>query len=883
MTLILLWLGNFSWLRAETSQEISRGLSIAIKDSLRLYESEHLVRGDEEGLNREIKKAPLKLSEREINPKDQEAGEKKETQTLEAQPTQTPDQKETEARETPQTKTPQKETGVPPTQTPDQKETEARETPQTQTPQKETGVPPTQTPEPQPTPPPTQTPEPQPTPSPTQTPTQTPEPQPTPSPTQTPEPQPTPPTPPPTQTPEPQPTPLTPPPTQTPEPQPTPPTPPPTQTPALQLILPPPPTQMPAPQPTEERENKEREERENKEREERENKEREERERREECRRLIKEGDGLINVRNFLDAEAKFREAIESCSFEVELYYKLGNTLLLLGKYEDANVVFQKAFEINSQYTDALDEAINLGKNGILLDKGNQPTSAISDLKQSAELILQIRQGLKRQVRQNFIQSTNWILIHLVNLLIKQQQFDEAFDWINLFTTTELADYTRLFKAKVRNKEAQKALEQWNQLNEKLQMQRQKLQEQQLQGKFSEELSQQVNKLQTKVYKKAEDISRRFPEVAELYETTPKDIADLKDRIPVGTTVIHPVLLTGVKDAPNTIALFVIANGRVTVKLVPVDPEQLNQLLIECYTSLTNRLQSEYLDNLEKLYDQLIRPIETEIQANQPKQLSIIATGKLRYIPFEALYDSKTEQYLIQKYPISYLTRLSVRSLQTAQTGNVTASRRVFAIGNPITKGKLTLSGAEKEVQRIKEILPESKVLIREQATLDAFKNNTPHFPIIHLATHGCFQYGGCDELGLKENTLVFSDKKLKISDAALLGLENVDLIVLSACQTALRTYYSGKPIITDHTQITNSPLQITGVAYLFERAGAKAVIGNLWSVDDKTSQQIIVDFYSNLTQSGMSKVEALQKAKLKQIKSHPWFWAPLVLIGDPR
>ncbi|BAZ22350.1 TPR repeat-containing protein [Kalymmatonema gypsitolerans NIES-4073] len=626
----------------------------------------------------------------------------------------------------------------------------------------------------------------------------------------------------------------------------------------------------------EERARKDREERARKDREERERKDREERERR--CSTLLREGNDLFKVKNFLDAEEKFRVAIKSCSDEEKLYYKLGNVLLLQGKYEDASVVFQQALKINSQYADALDQAIHLGKNGILLDKDNQPTSAISDLKQSAKFILQIRQGLKRQVRQNFLQSTNWIFIYLVNLLIKQQQFDEAFYWVNLFTTTELADYSRLIKAKVRDKKAQTALDEWNQLNEELQKQRQKLQ-----GKFSEELSQEVNKLQAKVYKKAEDISRRFPEVAELFETTPKDIADLKNRIPVGTTVIHPVLLTGVKDAPNTIALFVITNGQVTVKTIPVEPEQFNQLLIECYMSLTNRFQNKYLDNLEKLYDLLIRPVETEIQATQPKQLNIIATGSLRYIPFEALFDKETEKYLIEKYPVSYLTRLSVRSLQSAKTGNVTATKKVFAIGNPIPKGKLALPEAEREVQRITTILPGSKELIREQATLDAFKNNTPHFPIIHLATHGCFQYGGCDGLGLKENTLVFSDKKLKIADAALLGLENVDLIVLSACQTALQTYYSGKPIIPDHMQIINSPLPITGVAYLFERAGAKAVIGNLWSVDDKTTQQIIVDFYSNLAQPGMSKAEALQKAKLKQINMHPWFWAPLVLIGDPR
>jgi len=93
-------------------------------------------------------------------------------------------------------------------------------------------------------------------------------------------------------------------------------------------------------------------------------------------------------------------------------------------------------------------------------------------------------------------------------------------------------------------------------------------------------------------------------------------------------------------------------------------------------------------------------------------------------------------------------------------------------------------------------------------------------------------------------------------------------LIVLSACQTALQNESNGEAI--------------AGLAYVFERAGAKATIASLWSAEDKTTQAIMVQFYQNLKQ-GMSKGEALQKAKLTQIESHPFFWAAFVLIGDAR
>jgi CHAT domain-containing protein len=43
-----------------------------------------------------------------------------------------------------------------------------------------------------------------------------------------------------------------------------------------------------------------------------------------------------------------------------------------------------------------------------------------------------------------------------------------------------------------------------------------------------------------------------------------------------------------------------------------------------------------------------------------------------------------------------------------------------------------------------------------------------------------------------------------------------------------------------------------------------------------------MTQFYQNL-KNGMTKSEAMQKAKLSQINSHPYFWSPFILIGDYR
>ena len=172
------------------------------------------------------------------------------------------------------------------------------------------------------------------------------------------------------------------------------------------------------------------------------------------------------------------------------------------------------------------------------------------------------------------------------------------------------------------------------------------------------------------------------------------------------------------------------------------------------------------------------------------------------------------------------------------------------------------------EVRNIAQLFPASSAYIRNDATLDQFKTQAPRFPFLHLATHGCFQQGGCKKLGLEENTLLFADSQFNIRDAALLGLQNTRLLTLSACQTALQANSNGE--------------EISGIAYIFERAGAKAVMASLWSVEDTATKELMVEFYQNINQ-GMSKGEALRQAKLSQIGRHPFYWSPFILIGDAR
>lgn len=67
---------------------------------------------------------------------------------------------------------------------------------------------------------------------------------------------------------------------------------------------------------------------------------------------------------------------------------------------------------------------------------------------------------------------------------------------------------------------------------------------------------------------------------------------------------------------------------------------------------------------------------------------------------------------------------------------------------------------------------------------------------------------------------------------------------------------------------------------------GAKSVLSSLWSINDKSSKEIVVNFYSFLKR-GESKSRALYHAKLKYLKNHsqseisPYYWSSFILIGD--
>ncbi|XDE62910.1 CHAT domain-containing protein [Arthrospira platensis BEA 1257B] len=567
--------------------------------------------------------------------------------------------------------------------------------------------------------------------------------------------------------------------------------------------------------------------------------------------------EGLIYFQQALP----IRLEVSDRATEATTLHNIGAVYGDIGKPQEALTYLQQALPIRREVSDRAREAATLYNIGLVYRDIGEPQKAIDNLEKALKITLEIRAGLAQENRQQFLQNNRAISVALVDLLIDENRPDQAFKWHHLATTFDLADYSHLIDAQVINPPAQKLIDQWNENHERL-----KLLYAEVDNNWTPELSQQINELQAGNSQIAEDIARQYPEVAELFETTPQDLENLRENIAPGTLVIQPILLTNISEVPDAIALFIVSRDqKAIVKKTPINPSEFDGILTEYRAQLENHNSENFDRNQELLYDYLIRPIEADIAAHSPEKLAIIAPGKLRYIPFETLYDNQRNQHLIEKYPIHYLTRISARRQLRS---NTTSSPRVLAFGNP-QPSPFDTPGAEQEARQVTEIFS-GEYWVREEATRDRFQNDSPRFNILHLANPICFQANGCPGLGLGANQILFAHgETFNIADIGLLGLNQINLVVLSGgFQTGMETESEGGVL--------------AAIAYLFERAGADAVIASLWNAEDNTTLLIMTEFYDNVKQ-GMTKAEALRQAKLTfaQEGIHPFYWSPLILIGD--
>jgi CHAT domain-containing protein len=342
-----------------------------------------------------------------------------------------------------------------------------------------------------------------------------------------------------------------------------------------------------------------------------------------------------------------------------------------------------------------------------------------------------------------------------------------------------------------------------------------------------------------------------------------------------------------------------------------------------------------------KLYQALIAPLEAQFRDKQV--LFVATTGALQSLPFSVLVTAEPKgddadrayvretEWLIDRYAL--VTLPAVSSLRTlrclgvrpgfkphtgcdgpAQARGVAPAGPSIAyagLGGPAlggdsatgrgspagweaySNGELAdpdklralapLPGAQAEIGALATLFDKRGAFTRTQAdfteTLVKTSPQVRSARILHFATHALMggESGSRGEPGLvltppaEGAATALDDGLLTASEAAALDIR-ADFVVLSACNTAR----------ADGTLGADG---LSGLARGFFYAGAHSLLVSHWSVDDKSTKELMVSLFTGLDDGKVNRAVALQRA-IQTVKQEtafvePRFWAPFVLVGD--
>jgi CHAT domain-containing protein len=292
-------------------------------------------------------------------------------------------------------------------------------------------------------------------------------------------------------------------------------------------------------------------------------------------------------------------------------------------------------------------------------------------------------------------------------------------------------------------------------------------------------------------------------------------------------------------------------------------------ILEELRASLLDvRATAESRQRSQQVYEWIVRPVADRLARSKVKTLAFVLDGSLRNIPMAALYDGK--QYLVEKYAIALTPGLQL--LDPKPIANERLNALLAGISKEVpdpTVNFPALPNVESELQEIQTQLPAQKLLNQDFTRANLQKSlSVDNFTVVHLATHGQFSSNA-------EQTFILAwDRRLKVKDLNNLlrdskpgrSPKNIDLLVLSACQTAAGD--------------RRAALGLAGIAV---RAGARSTLATLWQADDAFTAAFMQQFYQELNQPNMTRAEALRRSQQIFIaKNAPiYFWSPFVLVGN--
>lgn len=582
-------------------------------------------------------------------------------------------------------------------------------------------------------------------------------------------------------------------------------------------------------------------------------------------------------------ALAIFQE-ISNRGGEASALNNLGEAHRSLGQNDQAIAFYQQSLAIRQNIGDREGEGRVLSNLGELLEKQNQPELAIVFYKQSVNIREGIRGNLRalpEDLQQSYTQTVADTYRQLANLLLKQDRVLEAQEVLDLLKLQELEDYLRDVRG---NLQTEQKLDFWEA-------------EQQILQLYDQWIGQNSDS-QFEDFVKSPDVTAlvgQLRRTARGQNLNPKQLTKLQDNLQSldNAALLYPLILE------DRVELVLVTPSSLVRETVKADRVKLNEAIANFRSDITSP-SSNPTPNAQQLYQWLIQPLEDDLEKAKVNTILYAADGQLRYIPLAALHDGK--QWLIQRFTLNHITAASLTNF----TRNGTRPLQILAaaFSDPqlnyqfqIGENQFNFNGlkfAGVEVETIGKEIPGTTTFFNKDFSRDNVEPRLGDYSIVHLATHAEFVSG----LPYESFILFGNGERVTLPDIDKWKLSDVDLVVLSACQTAA----SGE---------LGSGEEILGFGYQIQRTGAEAAIASLWSVDDGGTQTLMNAFYSALQADKMTKAEALRQAQIALITgdyqalgdprgivvverirdnlkpevvnrlSHPYYWAPFILIGN--
>jgi len=311
---------------------------------------------------------------------------------------------------------------------------------------------------------------------------------------------------------------------------------------------------------------------------------------------------------------------------------------------------------------------------------------------------------------------------------------------------------------------------------------------------------------------------------------------------------------------------------------------------------------------LKTLSDYVLAPIADLIRA---ERILVAADGALHFVPFTVLpvvHDGAPVP-LIATHEVVSIPSVSALAAQRTRQRPEQPSKTLALFADPVfERSDARLTGGEAteatptaeeslstraaafdlrrlrysghEAQEIAALVPETARLVSEgfSATRDSVLNaDLSQYRYVHFATHGLVN---SRNPALSALALSQFDQRgnplaggfLRLDDIYNLNL-NADLVVLSACDTALGREIRGEGLV--------------GLSQAFMYAGARGLVLSLWQVSDAATATLMTRFYEHMLKEGASPGDALRAAQLSMAAEHRWdspyYWGAFVLVGDVR